>query len=378
MDDILILLGITLLSALIFFPSLPDFAERFTIPKDAILSLMSVLSVFTIYSKRKKVILPLLIPVSIYLGLCLLSFKNALSWFLVFRSISFDLMGFSFFWFTVNAVRREQVEKILWILLGVVSVSAAISFSGLDLRTPWSSTFGNPEYGAGLWVMGLAVSVGLFRSAWLVSALLAVMLILAEARSAALGLLVGVAAVFSLREFRKQIVAVSTICLLIVALMAMASVIRYLGPQWFDIDIADRAHIYSASIQYMAEYPWFGVGRGNFQLHSYSFVYNYGGALLAQKLYFSYLHNDYLQLWLEAGPMALGIWLFILWRILWPLPREWLGAGLFIGLAAELIRALFLFPFQLGPDVAYFWIIAGLYWVVKNERHSDRPLSLST
>src|SRR3990167_2461871 len=361
------------MSALIYYPGLSDFAEKFTVPKDFALSLMSTVCTFSLYArwaKGKYLALPLLFPIVIYVALSLLSLKNALSWHLVFKQISFDLMGFSFFWHVVNSINPKQVRGILWLLLITVSIPAGISFLGFDIRTAWSSIFGNPEYGAGLSAIGLAVSVGLIKYAWPLSILLTTHLVLAEARSAILGLFLGTGIVLWLRGFAKlKPILITTVIIVILALLMVSGPVahrlRQSGSQWSLTTDPARTHIYSASMQYLQQYPLFGLGRGNFALHSYSFVYNYGGASLAHRLYFSYLHNDYLQLWLEAGPVALGVWFFILWRVVWPIPTSLLGAGLFIGLVAELFRGLFLFPFQLGPDVAYFLIVAGFYFGIK-------------
>lgn len=366
----MMLIILTLLSAFIYSPFLPEWVEIFTTPKDFALSIMSTVCALTLYSKSQKEgygTFPLLLPVCIYAGLCLLSVKNAVSSGLVLRQVGFDLMGFVFFWTTINFIKPHRMESVVRVVVLIAVVSAALALAGKNISQPYGGLFGNPEYAAGITTLAVGASVWMWS--FLTFTLLA-HLFFAQARSAMIGLVVGLMVVLWARGLIKHLVvvvgAVATVGILAVSGVGSDYLQRHHLGQWGTGSIStDRRHIYSMAGAYALKYPVFGIGRGNFQLHSYQFVYTGGGAVLPQKNYFTRLHNDYLQLWLEAGPVALGVFLFILWRLLWPIPAGLLGSGLFIGLLAEAFRGLFLFPFQLGPDVAYFWIMAGLYWVVK-------------
>ena len=359
------LLACTFLSVLIYFPGLSTWADIFIVPKDFVISAMSTLCAFSLYSawlKGRRIALPLLLSVGIYVAFCLLSLKNAVSWHLVLKQTYFDLMGFSFFWFVVNTVKHDRVKVMLEIIILIVTASASFALMGFNIGQRWSATMGNPEYMAGLTTLAIGASISLLSSSWLFILVLMSHLFFAQARSAVFGLALGILIILFLRNSIKHFFIATGLLIILFLVLFKTGIF---GSQWMSLDISSRLQVYRASAAHAMKYPVFGIGRGNFQLHSYSFVYNYGGADF--HTYYSRLHNDYLQLWLEAGPIAFGIWLFILWRILWPIPPSLLGIGLFIGLIAALFRAIFLFPFQLGPDVAYFWIVAGLYWVVKNE-----------
>lgn len=77
---------------------------------------------------------------------------------------------------------------------------------------------------------------------------------------------------------------------------------------------------------------------------------------------FDHAHNDYLEFWVEYGPLGLGVFLGLAgWLLVRALGRPAAtGAAALAGMAALLAVALVDFPFHRPAEWALFWILAGL------------------
>lgn len=125
--------------------------------------------------------------------------------------------------------------------------------------------------------------------------------------------------------------------------------------------MVERQHIWTATWRMIADTPWWGAGTGIFSLAYPAYRSPLDGSA-------GYLvHNDYLQLWYEAGIPGLllfaAVLLMVLWRFVRVMRRAGIGlqsrieiAGLFAGLFAIALHAVVDFPFH----VITILILAGL------------------
>ena len=131
-----------------------------------------------------------------------------------------------------------------------------------------------------------------------------------------------------------------------------------------------RIMLFQAAWLMIQDHPWLGTGLGSFRLLYPQYRYSNETGTAG-----GWVHNDYLQLWLEAGlPMLLlmlGLMAWVLWRG-WKTLREdnneaLIRMGYLAAIAAILLHALvnFLFYFALIS------LVVGLYLARLSQRDAD-------
>lgn len=125
---------------------------------------------------------------------------------------------------------------------------------------------------------------------------------------------------------------------------------------------AERWLIWRQSWELLWKSPWWGAGVGLYPLVWAPYRHPDDGSAG----YFA--HNDYLQLWIEAGLPGLLLFLAVLASVAWlyarlvrdkmvPLERRIEATGLFAGAAAIAVHALIEFPFYIAPILVVYGLV---------------------
>lgn len=336
-----------------------QYADAYNLPKLAWLSVVGVLIWFHFHNRSiagEKQHWPLIFPIGLYLAASLISGVNAVSYYAVLNRTLFDCLGISIFWYAASLPVATTRKAMTYAPLFVVP-ALILSFSGIVGN--WRGTFGNPEHGASLIatsaLMGSAAAAT-YPAYTILAGICFLALYLSTDRSAIIGLVLGSMAWLFARA-RYYAWRVTAVGALVFALL-FVPLERYfhLAP--------DRAEGWKPILSKALEQPVFGWGRGNYELHSQVFVQRIVDEGLTP--WFKEAHNDYLELFFEAGVFGLMAFVYLLYRVLWPIPEGIWAAALFIAMITTLVRALFLFPFQLPAESAWFWVSAGAYWRLRN------------
>ncbi len=126
----------------------------------------------------------------------------------------------------------------------------------------------------------------------------------------------------------------------------------------------ERLLIWRSAWELLKESPWWGIGLGMFPLLWQPYRYPADGSAG----YFA--HNDYLQIWIEAGLPGLLLLLAVLAASFWtclavmrrhtlPVPVRIEAAGLGAGLGSVAVHAFFEFPFYTLPIIILFGLVLG-------------------
>lgn len=414
--------GLTLLVVLLPLFFLPGLYRPYRLPKEALLALLTgLLSWLWLLNLRRpgdggRPTFPLLAPLSLYLvfgGLSLWNAINIHAGIIGFLNLA---VGITLFWIVVNHVERGSVPALLrWITIAgtVVSLVGIAQQWGVEIpalfqAAPPSSTFGNKNMAAQyiLFVLPLAYYFLLSSSEpveeWLYSsmaALITTYLIYTGTRAAWGGALVAVLVLwfclrakgFSPQELvslsqRKWAFLVGTTAFV----LAMNILPPYFVPGWNlagspsaltrlaamtdleqDPSAQTRVAIWANSLAIFKDHPLLGAGKGSFQ-----FIYPLYNRRWIKDTSFSVekkaaeAHNDYVQLLAEVGflgTLAL-LWILVLLAVRWwrALKEKFdpmiLPAG--FALTAILLEAFWDFPMELSVAFSFFWIYAGLCWVL--------------
>lgn len=347
--------GLLFLSALVFIPGAHPLVDAYDLPKTALVGVLSVAVWINFYlraSRGEEISFPFLGAIALFLGLAALSWINATNAHYFFYALGAMLAGFSFFFYGANLPPAS-----LW--LAPVVVGAAYA------ATPWlgiTTTVGNQERGSAMAALAAAITAAQVKSqkskvkkAAGLLLLVPILLFLyqAEMRSAMVGLAIGVLVWLWLSG--RRIAAVSVAAAAVLAARAWPGLVSY-----FLVDHSPRPAIWEAALGIANGDTWLlGIGVGQFKLYSQAWIHeaSFGAG------YFRELHNDYLQLLVEAGPLALMAWIYLLCKILFTGSKvQGLISPLVIGLVAVMVNAFFLFPFQLPIEAAWFWLVAGIYY----------------
>jgi len=364
------------LSALVFIPTAVPFVNAHDLPKTALVGALAVAAWIHLYIRasgkggsRSALTFPLICPIAVFIFLSALSVINAVNIHYFFYSLGAMLCGFSFFWYGINIRAHRDAPLLLAPVVMVVAYAA----------TPWLgivTTFGNQERGSAMVVLSVGIAafylVGKDRDLTLqisrtkraVFLLLCLALIWflyqAGMRSAMAGLVIGLA-LFIVANAPTRELKIMTVMALAVVVMMIVSSVRPIFPSYFTLD-AERPAIWAEALR-LAQGEPLGIGLGQWRIYALAWINipDLGAG------YWRELHNDYLQLLVEAGPLALAAWCYLLWRVIFPVPSGARGL-LAIGLIAVTVNAFFLFPFQLPVEAAWFWLVAGVYTGTKAER----------
>lgn len=149
---------------------------------------------------------------------------------------------------------------------------------------------------------------------------------------------------------------------------------------------ADRFLIWGPSWRLLWHHPWWGSGLGTYWLvwPPYRLPMDTSAGF--------YVHNDYLQLWIEAGLPALLLWLSVLASTVWLFLRMLatgatpsvtpghqrhtiLAAGLLGGLGAMALHSFFTFNLYTQPILLLAGILLGRFHLLATRAVSRRNLS---
>ena len=326
--------------------------------------------------------LPLLLPLSLYVGLSALSaarsaylFGSAQEALTIFIYAGGFVLASSL---AITPKRRRLLLTGLVAVAGLMSVYGLLQWFGLG-RLPQalpgrlSSTYYNPNHYGGLLDLLLPFVLSLLLHAktplvrigyGLLITLLLANLALTFSRGAwlAVFLAAGGLLIWSARNLsraqRKAFFRVGLAGVFLAALLVSAGVLYApreagYGLRWraaalldlrHDPNIAGRWLIARSSLNVISEHPWLGVGPGNlvYALPEHRPAVIETAAQAQLHGFVNYAHNDYLQVASESGLPALlafvGFWLLVLARPSpLPLAPRW---GLKAGLAALLVHGL--------------------------------------
>lgn len=350
---------------------------------------------------------PLYLAVLSFLTVSALSLIKATNIHLGLNSL-YLLLGFlSLFFLLLNHIEKiSQIQEIMLagVLAGLVSCGYSVfQNKGINLgasRFAYISTFGNPIFFAQYLVAMIPLSLALcFRRGsgavgissgdnpqvrfwfWLsriffgaVAMLMLLFLLLTRSFAAYLGLgagilVMGISLTASQRKLKRILIWV------VVTAFTLGLAVSLFSPA-FKAKLSSRRlhglmriYVWQSTLRMIGDHPILGVGAGNFRV-----VYPLYRSPQEKKvtwkgvIYFS-AHNDFLQIWSEAGTLGLVCFLWIIWVLLglgWRLvktidaQKKILSAGLLASMVAVLVAAGFNPTLQIPSTGMCFWVLAGL------------------
>lgn len=416
LSQALLLLGVLL--PLAFFPGL---INLYRLPKEVVLAfLTAVLAWMSVVHLRRAGTsapgLPLVLPLALFLLfplLSLVSSANPVSGLLRWLQLC---LWVTLFWAVVLHLGRSQLERLAvgFVLAGsLVSLLGIAQQWGMDLPSliqiaAPSSTFGNKNMAAQYLLFLFPLAFYLLLSTrrpareWTfaaAAALLLTYLVYTGTRAVgggsllalgglALGLLLRGHDLRGLLRFEtRKWRFLGAVGLFVVAMNLFPP---YLVPGWSIagyssalerlVSMAEverhpsyqvRFVIWANALAMARDHSFLGVGLGNFE-----YLYPlYNRAIRVDPTFSAHAkaeeaHNDYVQTVAETGVLGISSFLLVLFLLL---RRAWDRLGesadslllaISFSLAAMLVVAFWDFPFQLPVSGAFFWIFAGMLWVV--------------
>ena len=351
-----------LASALIFIPTSLTFVDM-SIPK---LAYLSVLGVVCAWRLRET---PLLLPWGTFLGAVALSGIVVPNLGSYLSRFSQDVLGAVFFWYGFQAAPWTD-RKVAALAIAALAIAAVLMV--------WRSASDNVNIVnlGGIWA--LAIPLGIYGGYFGYS-------VFAKTACAA-GVGWGIWSLFVMKR-RMDLFAlvlglgVGTLMttrrrwLLVPALTLLAAFSMVIWERGITHSSDPRLEIWRNAAQVILDNPFLGVGRGNLLTALYPYS-TYGGSLYYGfngqiKGIVAFLHNDYLELWVEAGPVALVAYLFLLGLILRRLPKTPWEMALYASLITVVVRGLFHSVMFSPAEAAWFWIFAGIYWRLKHDENKQ-------
>ncbi len=168
-------------------------------------------------------------------------------------------------------------------------------------------------FGFFAWRPKHAAAAGLALAAILVGLLLT----FARAPVAALAVGLAVAAIFSHdRRLRRLVLALFAVCAAVVSIVP--SVRTRLLSAADPAAYGDRVFLWQRAIEIIRDHPWLGIGYGNYSKVCGAY-YDRVDPTFAMR---STAHNHFLTVLAEGGPIALGLWIWLLVAMLIGLKRQ--------------------------------------------------------
>jgi len=176
---------------------------------------------------------------------------------------------------------------------------------------------------------------------------------------------------------RKVLLGTVITCIVIISILTGIFLIR--TEQFLDFNnpqnsIIQRFYFWKAGVKIIKDFPFTGVGLGNFGL-----IYPKYKSPEAVETHFA--HNSYLQIWAEMGILGLLAWLWLilgffragLRNLKVEYEQNYLTIGLIAASAAFLAHNLIDFDFFI-PEVAFhWWVILGLILSMHNPPDPFNP-----
>ncbi|MCF7916290.1 MAG: O-antigen ligase family protein [Candidatus Omnitrophica bacterium] len=303
------------------------------------------------------------------------------------------------FLFVINIIKRKkQVERIIVLitLLAVILSFYAIIWHYFILEKTMTGsfgTFGNRNHFAAYigmiapLVIGYSLScrnrfkrfffgfLGAFLSA-------SVFLSLSRAGSISLGVALLLMIFFLKKDWFKEgkIWLIGSVILIAVILVILAGtdlIFERFSYFWENLD--KRLSLFRDSLGIVKDFPLFGVGLGNFQ-----YIFTAYRTAPAYNYYY-YLHNDYMQLIVEAGLLGAFFYFLFLFqtfkKIITKLRKRHdlfvknivIGGG--CGLIGTLIHSFFDFNFHIPAVFIMFYIILGIIYKIVNIHFYSKPMA---
>jgi O-antigen ligase len=416
---------LVVLLPLFFFPNLIDL---YRLPKETLLAfLTAVVSwLWLLNSMRQgdneRPILPLLLPVSLYLLITGLSLINALNPYGGSRHFLNLLVGITLFWIAVNHIDRVAVPALfrcIAIAGAIVSFVGIVQAWGVEIPrlfqvSPPSSTFGNKNMAAQYILFVLPIAFYLLLSASQrfpercyagLAAIISTYLVYTWTRAAWGGAAVSLLILwFCLRArgftpeellclSKRKWALLGGIGLFVLSMNLLpAYFLTVWRPGWKAVSSTPIEHlgnilelergasartrfaIWANTLAIFKDNPFLGVGKGNFQ-----FIYPLYNRNVVKDPSFSAemkaaeAHNDYVQLLAEVGILGSAAFVLILVlvaRRYWRSLKEKVDPSILavgFALIAILLDAFWDFPFANPTPTAFFWIYAGLLWRLTQE-----------
>lgn len=363
---------------------LPGLFNLFVLPKQVYLSTLAVLALLdlrgqdaaareyapAVWLNPPPLRFPLAYLTVPYFALILVSGKNALNWFTFVNQAGIDLMSLVFFYWAANFVSRETFrQSIRWLMVFAVFMSLTAfyadwipNFNGVAEGR--GGTQGNPSF-AGL-ILGICIIAALAYNRW--HYLLAYLphLWLTGSLATFVGLCGGLAFLLAARLAQANGWSLGRIVTRWCVAMAGALALAY---PWLPVNasLSIRAHTWAAGFGMARDFPVFGVGRGQSTLIWPPYAIAYIGPSI------SAIHNDFLQIWYEAGPIALALFLAVLGMTA---RRAWarIGAGDYEAtvIAAMmgpcLSHLMFNFVLEMPEQAVIFWALLGVTWNLQDAK----------
>lgn len=154
-----------------------------------------------------------------------------------------------------------------------------------------------------------------------------------------------------------------------------------------------RVLLWEDTLRLIYDRPLLGVGAGNFEYNIPRYTSPRSLEVKARmegeggpELMAFRAHNEYLEVWAEAGILGLGALLFLLYQVagaLWLLLKRFIRGeedlfvvGLAGAMAASLAHAFFSTNLQDPASALGFWVVVGMIWSMKLNAEGRRRLGL--
>ncbi|MGC8916037.1 MAG: O-antigen ligase family protein [Thermoanaerobaculum sp.] len=304
-------------------------------------------------------------------------------------------------WAAVRSLPGEKREllarAVVW--AGFLEALVALAFfdpegrpssfrllENLEGRYAWLGTMGNPADVGSFLVLPTVLALtwawtGTRRVLWLALGLAqGAVLMATQTLSAMAAVLVGLAVLALARlPQKRRLPAVATLALAAAVLVLAAPPLRErLQTAWSQVQhggwlwaASARGAAWTAALRMAVANPIFGVGFGQFEAHSFTFLRTEElaerGRILGMETGFGEAHNELFQYWAETGAVGLALLAFGLW-LAWrqgrqqgtpkPAPRKGLPLPPGPLAAAAAVVAFFQFPLHLAAIAAQWAVLA--------------------
>lgn len=330
------------------------------------------------------------------------TFRSGYVYGSVTEIIKFIILGIIFY-LTVNCVTTEkQIKRTLNVILtagtgialfGILQYLGAADKSWWDRQLFLSATYVNHNHFAGLMELAIPLSVGMILSEkdtgrkFIYSycfLILCAAFLLSMSRGGWISLSLSMVfmTVMILKKNRARFILFVFILLIVTLWLfifntdygnsLLERVSSYAG-----LDFEGRPEIWKGAIGIIKNNWLLGTGPG-------TFIYNFPKYRPAGfNVFANYAHNDYLQVASEMGVFALGLMVFIIWRILKKAFmthkiavtsfKSWSSLALATGVLSLSFHGLGDFNFYIPANAIVFTVFSALIFNISSKREKEHP-----